>query len=266
VRRTKKVIAAEVAADARQGVFGELTSLVGSYSHIALFTSSSNSQHWADLVAQAQAGDAAAAAGPDSQAAGIRLSGPFQDQANSIALADTAAAAAAAASADGREQQQSEGTGHLMRNGSRALCCTSGLGSFRQQVWLHSVPSDGGFLLNSTQEEQQQKSEQAKQEGVGAEEAAAVTAAAAANGLVASQPDVAAAATAAAAAAGSDASSRAAELKLLPNLGYACLCMTMVSECMLCCCCCNDHACCSQLRRIVCIRRSMLVCTESRQS
>jgi hypothetical protein len=104
------------------------------------------------------------------------------------------------------------------------LCRTSGLGSFRQQVWLHSVPSDGGFILGSTQEEQQQKSEEAKQDDVGAAEAAAVTAAAVANGLTGAQGDPAAAT---AAAAGGDCSSRAAELKLLPNLGYACLCTTM---------------------------------------
>jgi hypothetical protein len=218
VRRTKKVIAAEVAADAREGVFGELTSLVGSYSHIGMFTNSSNSQHWADVVAEA--GPLAAAGVP----------------------ADGAASTAAGGSAGAEiSQQQGAGVGQLTQsqNGSRALCRTSGLGSFRQQVWLHSVPSDGGFILpSSTQEEQQQNSEEAKQDDVGAAEAAAVTAAAVANGLTGGKGDDAAAA--AAAAAGGDCSSRAAELKLLPNLGYACLCMTMVSSrsmlepCLLC--------------------------------
>ncbi|WIA11494.1 hypothetical protein OEZ85_011607 [Tetradesmus obliquus] len=124
-----------------------------------------------------------------------------------------------------RKQQQGAGEVQLVPSGSQALCRTSGLGSFRQQVWLQSLPSEGGLVnLCSTQEEQQLKSEQAKQEDVGAAEAAAAAAAAAEKGLTVSQPGTAAAA---AAAAGGDVSSRAAELKLLPNLGYACLCMTM---------------------------------------
>jgi UV DNA damage endonuclease len=299
VRRTKKVIAAEVAEAARQGKFDELTSLTGTYSHVALYNNNSNHSTWQQLLSESAA--AAAAAGNSvTEGTGDITKGLVDSKATALAVAAAAArkgqhleevAAAGPVVVKYEEQQQQDGSSSSSSRG--VLCRVSGLGNFRQQVWLHNVTHDSAALLQPTQSYEDWKEEEMQRQD--AEEAAAAAAAAQAaaegedgeadeqqqqqskkkqkkqtprkftrsssttpygQGVLSSQPSAsalitdsqvlaldptaAAAATAEGtapassslvspdtAAAAAAAAATSPEVRLLPNLGYACLCMTM---------------------------------------
>jgi hypothetical protein len=195
-RRTKKVIAAEVLEAASQGQFGELTNLSNLYSHVALFNNNSNAAAWQQLVQQAKLQPAT----PPSPA-------------NAAEAAD--------------QQQQQGGVGSNGRSNSLSLCKTSGLGSFRQQVWTYSQ-SQSVFDAEAVATQDPVVSLSASQAP-----AATVTADAADVQGKASDDSPA--------VAGGDSELQAdvpapqpltpevqqQQLKVLPNLGYACLCMTL---------------------------------------
>jgi UV DNA damage endonuclease len=228
VRRTKKLIAAEVLEAASQGQFGELTNLSSTYSHVALFTNTSNTAAWQALVQQAQL---------------------------QVSSADTAAAvsaADAAADAPGSQQQQ-QLQQQVGRSSRLSLCRSSGLGSFRQQVWIHSQSQGLGYAdalgTQGTVFDAEAFGTPAQVTLLPSESQPAAAAAAGSEGD--QQPTAAAAAKQNGAANGSKAVEGAAaaagtqeqvtlppalpltpelqqqQLKVLPNLGYACLCMTM---------------------------------------
>eukprot|EP00879_Flechtneria_rotunda_P013830 GHRR01014443.1.p1 GENE.GHRR01014443.1~~GHRR01014443.1.p1 ORF type:complete len:1060 (+),score=468.43 GHRR01014443.1:1060-4239(+) len=285
VRRTKKVIAAEVQDAARLGQFGELTSLLNKYSHINMFTSSSNMDAWTELVAEAaqgrseavaaavaaiaDAGSDGAAVGDVAGAAAAELqrqgsvSAMMQVDNGSSTIAKAGFKQGLQPSQQLQQQSQQQGDGIVGNqtttvSDGRALCRQSGLGSFRQQVWLHTVMHKSGSLqlpslqLQSSQQllASQQQPEAANttdrvpvQDIMGvatdadvlqkaSQQQAAITQQQAAGiGTITAgsqqQTDSTAKGTAASSAAAIPPQVHAAEVRLLPNLGYACLCMTM---------------------------------------
>jgi hypothetical protein len=230
VRRTKKVIAAEVLQAASQGRFTELTDLSSTYSHVALFNNNSNAAAWEQLKQlAAQQGDtlpAGAAAAAPAPAEGDTPAEQQQEQ----------------QAQQGQQRQLVVGSSNG-RSSSLSLCRSSGLGSFRQQVWIHSQ-SQSVFdaELAGTQDAALAAALTATEPSA---DAAAAAAAADAGMTEASAPGSSKPAkpndtAAAAAAAEADEAQvqlppwqpltpavQQQQLKLLPNLGYACLCMIM---------------------------------------
>jgi UV DNA damage endonuclease len=208
VRRTKKVIAAEVLEAASQGHFNELTSLASTYSHVALFNNSSNAAAWEQLMQQAQQ----------------------QPQPQPATAADTAAPASQQDQQQQSQQQQpgQEG-GAVGRASSLSLCRSSGLGSFRQQVWLHSQ-SQSVFDAEAVTTQQQDDNPPATSLPASQPPAAAAAddrTAAGTNGSTGSRdaPELQAAAVPAPQPLTPEV--QQAQLKVLANVGYACLCQTM---------------------------------------
>jgi UV DNA damage endonuclease len=209
-RRTKKVIAEEVREAARLGQFGELTLLSEAYSHISLFTGSRNSQAWGELQAAVLDPAVAAAAGDPEDLEG-------HARAACVGVEQVLQQLAGADQHQHQHQQQHQqvatagGIGACGTwSSSRALCKTSGLGSFKQQVWLHNT--DAGLQsANGFCQQQQQMAAEKVQDTADGPDAPHET-----------RDGESYQSTGAGTPADSSSSST-----VIPNLGYACLCMTM---------------------------------------
>jgi len=207
-RRTKKVIAEEVREAARLGQFGELTLLSEAYSHISLFTGIRNSQVWGELQAAVlDPAVAAAAGGPED------LEGPARAH---VGVEQVLQQRAGADQHQHQHQHQVAMAGGIGACGtfssSRALCKTSGLGSFKQQVWLHNTDAAGLQSANGFCQQQQQMAAEKLQDTADVPDA---------------PPETFDVESYQSTGAGTPADSSSSSSTVIPNLGYACLCMTM---------------------------------------